>query len=108
MDYLWKLLQAGIPQNCLLISLEPEAASIYCQYLPTEKFNGIESGFTVTDVGTKYMVVDLGGLLRMFPRFQCISIYLLMKSKNLQLEKYNCIKNEIQKNLSVDHMRIIH
>ncbi|CAG2200983.1 unnamed protein product [Mytilus edulis] len=52
---------AGIPKNCLLISLEPEAASIYCQYLPTEKLSGIESGFTMADVGTKYMVVDLGG-----------------------------------------------
>ncbi|CAG2218764.1 unnamed protein product [Mytilus edulis] len=31
----------------LLISLEPEAASIYCQYLPTEKLSGAESGFTM-------------------------------------------------------------
>ncbi|XP_076084466.1 heat shock 70 kDa protein 12A-like [Mytilus galloprovincialis] len=52
---------AGIPKNCLLISLEPEAASIYCQYLPTEKLSGIESGFTMSNVGTKYMVVDIGG-----------------------------------------------
>lgn len=65
-------MQAGIPKNCLLISLEPEAASIYCQYLPTEKFSGIESGFTMTDVGTKYMVVDLGGMFQILPYFRAL------------------------------------
>ncbi|XP_052068176.1 heat shock 70 kDa protein 12A-like isoform X2 [Mytilus californianus] len=53
--------KAGIPSNRLRIALEPEAASIYCQYLPTEKLEGAEKGFTVADIGTKYMVVDLGG-----------------------------------------------
>ncbi|CAG2247160.1 unnamed protein product [Mytilus edulis] len=52
---------AGIEKDHLLISLEPEAASIYCQHLPTEKLNGAESGFTMSKIGTKYMIVDLGG-----------------------------------------------
>ncbi|CAC5408537.1 unnamed protein product [Mytilus coruscus] len=53
--------KAGIQKDHLLISLEPEAASIYCQHLPTEKLSGTESGFTMSKVGTKYMIVDLGG-----------------------------------------------
>ncbi|VDI55462.1 Hypothetical predicted protein [Mytilus galloprovincialis] len=53
--------KAGIHNDHLLISLEPEAASILCQYLPTETLCGVESGFTMSKVGTKYMIVDLGG-----------------------------------------------
>lgn len=53
--------KAGIPKDTLLLALEPEAASIYCQYLPTEKLTGIEPGFTMSEPGTKYMIVDLGG-----------------------------------------------
>ncbi|XP_052083292.1 heat shock 70 kDa protein 12B-like isoform X4 [Mytilus californianus] len=53
--------KAGIPGKNLLIALEPEAASIYCQYLPTEKLNGAEEGFTMSEVGTKYMIIDVGG-----------------------------------------------
>ncbi|XP_076084861.1 heat shock 70 kDa protein 12B-like isoform X2 [Mytilus galloprovincialis] len=53
--------KAGIEKDHLLISLEPEAAAIYCQHLPTEKLSGAESGFTMSEVGTKYMIVDLGG-----------------------------------------------
>ncbi|XP_071142703.1 heat shock 70 kDa protein 12B-like [Mytilus edulis] len=53
--------KAGIQKDHLLISLEPEAASIYCQLLPTEKLSGAEPGFTMAKVGTKYMIVDLGG-----------------------------------------------
>lgn len=52
---------AGIPRKQLKIALEPEAASIYCQYLPIEKLKGAEKGFTVSKTGTKYMVIDLGG-----------------------------------------------
>ncbi|CAG2206558.1 unnamed protein product [Mytilus edulis] len=50
---------AGISSNKLRIALEPEAASLYCQHLPTEKLEGAK-GFAVATVGTKYMVVDLG------------------------------------------------
>lgn len=58
---LFSISKAGIPGDNLLIALEPEAASIYCQYLPTEKLNGADEGFTMSEVGTKYMIVDLGG-----------------------------------------------
>lgn len=51
-------LQAGINPDRLILSLEPEAASILCQYLPITKS---EMGFTVSKIGTEYMVVDLGG-----------------------------------------------
>jgi len=47
----------------LMLALEPEAASIYCQYLPIDKLQGSSPGFVMTEVGTKYMVVDLGGIL---------------------------------------------
>ncbi|VDI82370.1 Hypothetical predicted protein [Mytilus galloprovincialis] len=52
---------AGIPANNLIVALEPEAASIFCQFLQTEKKDCSEPGFTVTAEGTEYMVVDLGG-----------------------------------------------
>jgi hypothetical protein len=45
----------------LIIALEPEAASIYCQYLPTEKLKGAERGLSMSEEGTQYMVVDNGG-----------------------------------------------
>ena len=45
----------------MLIALEPEAASIYCQYLPTKKLKGAERGFSMSEEGTQYMVVDNGG-----------------------------------------------
>ena len=54
-------MQAGIKDNQLLIALEPEAASIYCQYLPTEKLKGTERGFSMSEEGTQYMVVHNGG-----------------------------------------------
>lgn len=48
----------------LQLALEPEAASIYVQYLPMERN---ENGFGMTKKGTKYMVVDIGGMY--FQRF---------------------------------------
>ncbi|XP_063432515.1 heat shock 70 kDa protein 12A-like [Mytilus trossulus] len=53
--------KAGIDHKKLCIALEPEAASIHCQYLPTEKLKGATDGFTVRETGQKYMVIDLGG-----------------------------------------------
>ncbi|CAC5400314.1 unnamed protein product [Mytilus coruscus] len=53
--------QAGISPNKLLIALEPEAASIYCQYLPTQKLGGADPDIVVAPVGSKYIVIDLGG-----------------------------------------------
>ncbi|XP_076112735.1 heat shock 70 kDa protein 12B-like [Mytilus galloprovincialis] len=53
--------KAEIPGERLLIALEPEAASIYCQHLPIEKLQGARTGFSMTKKGTKFMIIDLGG-----------------------------------------------
>ena len=53
--------KAGINNDQLCIALEPEAASIHCQYLPTEKLEGASEGFTMAEAGQTYMVIDLGG-----------------------------------------------
>lgn len=55
-------LEAGISKEQLKIALEPEAASIYCQHLPTEreKIDG-KTSIAVARDGKRYMVVDLGG-----------------------------------------------
>ncbi|XP_063405923.1 heat shock 70 kDa protein 12B-like [Mytilus trossulus] len=45
----------------LLLALEPETASIFCQYLPTEKLHGADQTFAMSAEGTRYMVADLGG-----------------------------------------------
>ena len=44
-----------------MIALEPEAASIYCQYLPTDRLLGSDASTEITIPGVKYLVVDLGG-----------------------------------------------
>jgi hypothetical protein len=44
-----------------MIVLEPEAASIYCQHLPPDKFTGATEWFSISDNDTKYLVVDIGG-----------------------------------------------
>lgn len=58
--FLW--FQADIDGGQLSIALEPEAASLYCQFLPTDKIHGTEgASFAVADAGSRYMVIDLGG-----------------------------------------------
>ncbi|XP_062609968.1 heat shock 70 kDa protein 12B-like, partial [Saccostrea cucullata] len=54
---------AGIPRDQLLITLEPEAASLYCKQLPIEKLKseGGVQGFGVFSTGSKYLVLDCGG-----------------------------------------------
>ncbi|XP_071146940.1 heat shock 70 kDa protein 12B-like [Mytilus edulis] len=52
---------ADIQGGNLLIALEPEAASIYCQYLPNEKLTGKDNSVNLGDDGVIYMIVDLGG-----------------------------------------------
>lgn len=53
---------AGIGGDHLRIALEPEAASIYCQHLPCGRIKALDDqNVEVAKVGTKYMVVDLGG-----------------------------------------------
>lgn len=56
-------LTADIKNDNLKIALEPEAASLYCQYLPVNRFaaGGAASQFSLASPGTVYMVVDLGG-----------------------------------------------
>ncbi|XP_061165028.1 heat shock 70 kDa protein 12A-like [Saccostrea echinata] len=53
--------KAGIKADHLIMALEPEAASIYCQHLPFEKQDLSATTLGVVKPGTKYMVVDLGG-----------------------------------------------
>lgn len=57
--------KAGIKER-LIIALEPEAASIYCQHLTKEDLTKDDHKQTSSvlgqlSVGDKYMVVDLGG-----------------------------------------------
>lgn len=52
--------KAGIKDHRLKLALEPEAASIYCQYIPVDRTKE-QRGFGVSAVGTRYMVIDLGG-----------------------------------------------
>ncbi|KAK3593606.1 hypothetical protein CHS0354_018704 [Potamilus streckersoni] len=52
----------GIENHQLSIALEPEAAALYCKYLPMDKLTGSDdSGLSVFSEGTKYMIIDLGG-----------------------------------------------
>ncbi|XP_076071445.1 heat shock 70 kDa protein 12A-like [Mytilus galloprovincialis] len=54
--------QAGIQSKDLIIALEPEAASIYCQELRTNVDKKTDKTFSETiKKGTKYVVIDLGG-----------------------------------------------
>ena len=54
--------QAGIDTRQLTISLEPECASLFCQYLPVDRFcGGGEAHCRLTAPGIVYMIVDLGG-----------------------------------------------
>ncbi|XP_052816703.1 heat shock 70 kDa protein 12A-like [Mya arenaria] len=54
--------QAGINEKFLQIALEPEVASLFCQYLPVEKLCDTQkNAFSNARPGTIYMVADLGG-----------------------------------------------
>ena len=50
------LIKAGITNDQLLIALEPEAASLFCRYLPEA------TGADVFKSDSKYMIIDLGGI----------------------------------------------
>lgn len=45
-----------------MLALEPEAASLYCMYLPIHK-DSENSNYGVFKSGEKYMVVDAGGII---------------------------------------------
>lgn len=53
-------IEAGISDESLKLALEPEAASIYCQHIHVDRSTK-QRGFGVSAVGTRYMVIDLGG-----------------------------------------------
>lgn len=53
--------KAGIETNNLSIALEPEAASVYCKYLPSHQLTQEKMSKSMFRKGSKYMVVDLGG-----------------------------------------------
>ena len=46
-----------------MMSLEPEAASLFCKHVPVERMvDGSEAGgFSAFQPGSKYIVVDAGG-----------------------------------------------
>ncbi|CAG2215187.1 unnamed protein product [Mytilus edulis] len=52
---------AGIKKDKLAIALEPEAASIFCQKLKTDKAETGRDFCETVKSGMKYMVIDLGG-----------------------------------------------
>ncbi|XP_052722156.1 heat shock 70 kDa protein 12A-like isoform X2 [Crassostrea angulata] len=52
---------AGIKSDQLLIALEPEAASIYCQLMHLESNENKRFFLAGKEIGAKYMVLDLGG-----------------------------------------------
>ena len=55
--------QSGIPSECLLLSLEPEAASLFCKYLPVERMKGgANRNITCFQPNAKYLVLDAGGM----------------------------------------------
>lgn len=57
--------QAGIDTDMLTIALEPEAAALYVKHLPVERSVDGKKGdvFQTFSSGSKYIVVDAGGLL---------------------------------------------
>lgn len=52
--------QAGIPDKQLVLALEPEAASIYCQRVPIENLKYGQNDKMKT-TGARYLVADIGG-----------------------------------------------
>lgn len=55
----------------LTIALEPEAAALYVKHLPVERrVDSIEGGvFQTFSPGSKYIVVDAGGLLYIIEQY---------------------------------------
>ncbi|OWF52450.1 heat shock 70 kDa protein 12A-like [Mizuhopecten yessoensis] len=54
--------KAGIPGPQLVMSLEAEAAALYCKYLPVSDMTvGKAGNISIFKPGAKYMVLDVGG-----------------------------------------------
>lgn len=79
-------LKAGIRKESLTIALEPEAASIYCQYLKFANEDTLSPTLGVVKPGTKYMLVDFGGEDRHSPLFSY-----LFWTISLRPLSYNCL-----------------
>lgn len=61
MQYILLFSQAGIKPENLTIALEPEAVSMFCQYMKYSKEDASCLSLDILESETKYMVVDLGG-----------------------------------------------
>jgi len=60
---MYLLLQAGIPGSQLMLALEPEAASIFCKHIPSERMvTGGKSCLDAFSPRTKYLILDAGGM----------------------------------------------
>lgn len=55
----FSLLQAGCDSKKLLIALEPEVASIFCQFLDENETT--DEQFMQFPVGMRYLILDAGG-----------------------------------------------
>ncbi|XP_076117720.1 heat shock 70 kDa protein 12A-like [Mytilus galloprovincialis] len=54
--------QGGIKNENLTLALEPEAAALYCRYIPQcISASGSTMSTTALEKGTKYLILDLGG-----------------------------------------------
>ncbi|XP_063414094.1 heat shock 70 kDa protein 12A-like [Mytilus trossulus] len=55
--------KGGIPDRSIILALEPEAASIYCKYLPVDRTlsSGGRSTLDAFAPGTQYLLLDAGG-----------------------------------------------
>ncbi|CAG2207015.1 unnamed protein product [Mytilus edulis] len=53
--------KAGIQNDSLVVSLESEAASIFCHHISSNLSVGTNTGVLSSKKGTQYMVVDMGG-----------------------------------------------
>ena len=57
-------MKAGIPELQILLALEPETAALFCRILPERMLTPVGN----FKPGSKYMVLDLGGIIRLFIR----------------------------------------
>lgn len=59
------ILQAGIDSSRLIVALEPEAAAVFLKHLPVDKTRegNADDMLQTFAPGSKYMVVDAGGIV---------------------------------------------
>lgn len=73
--------QAGIPGAQLVMSLEAEAAAIFCKYLPlSDMAVGKKGNVSIFKPGSKYLVLDVGG------KYQCWSVGFLSELYKLLVQ----------------------